>query len=61
TPEVYVHRLTALASKSEELIAPEWTRHKMTSYQGVIDHLHKHQLSQGQFFKIPTEVTHAAH
>lgn len=61
SPKIYVHRLTAHASRSEELVAPSWTRHKMASYQGMIDHFHKHQLSQGQFFKIPVEVPHAAY
>jgi len=48
SPEIYVHRLVALASRWEELIAPEWTRFKMTNYQKVIDYLLKHQIYQGR-------------
>lgn len=47
SPQIYLHRLVALASRWEELIAPEWTRHKMTNYQKIIDYLEKNQTYQG--------------
>lgn len=54
-PEIHVHRLTAQASQIGELVAPEWTRFKMTSYQGVIDYMNHHKLYQGLHFKTSFE------
>lgn len=50
SPKIAVHRLAALASRWEELVAPEWTKHKMTSYQFILDRLNESQSYQGQFF-----------
>jgi hypothetical protein len=47
-PELAVHRLAALASRWEELIAPEWTRHKMTTYQALLDYLRRNGHHQGR-------------
>jgi radical SAM superfamily enzyme len=55
SPEIYLHRLIALASRWDELIAPEWTRFKMTNYQKVIDYLNEHSISQGMLYKKPQE------
>jgi uncharacterized protein len=60
TPEIYVHRLTALASNSGELIAPEWTKFKMTSYQHTIDFMNVRNWYQGQMYA-QTGVTHASY
>jgi uncharacterized protein len=48
SPKIAVHRLAALSSRWEELIAPAWTRHKMKSYQGIIDYLHANNSVQGK-------------
>ena len=45
--EIYVHRLSALASRWDELIAPDWTRRKMQTHMGILTHLKKHQITQG--------------
>ena len=50
SPEISLHRLVALASRWDELIAPEWTRFKMTNYQKIIDYLNTQQIYQGQKF-----------
>lgn len=50
-PKFYVHRLAALASRWDELIAPEWTRHKMTNYQKMIDLFRQQELYQGKYHK----------
>lgn len=47
SPRIAVHRLAALSSRWEELIAPPWVRHKMKSYQAILDHLNDHGLRQG--------------
>jgi len=45
--DIYIHRLSALASRWEELIAPDWTRHKMASHQGIVSYLNRHEITQG--------------
>ena len=50
SPEIAVHRLVAIASRWEELVAPQWTRHKMTNFQYVLDYLKNNQIYQGQKF-----------
>jgi len=47
-PNIAVHRLAALSSRWDELIAPEWTKHKMRSHQFIVDFLNAKQISQGQ-------------
>ncbi|MCB0414019.1 MAG: TIGR01212 family radical SAM protein [Bdellovibrionales bacterium] len=49
-PKIYVHRLTAVASRHDELVAPRWTTEKMRSYQFAIDYLKERQWEQGQEF-----------
>jgi radical SAM protein (TIGR01212 family) len=50
-PKIAVHRLAALSSRWDELIAPAWTRHKMKSYQGIIDRINDRGAWQGRLFK----------
>jgi uncharacterized protein len=50
SPRIAVHRLAALSSRWDELIAPDWTRHKMTTFQGVIDRVNKNGSYQGRLF-----------
>lgn len=45
---IAVQRLAALSSHWEELVAPEWTRHKMRSHQFIIDQMQAHGHFQGQ-------------
>ncbi len=51
SPDIAVHRLVATASRWDELVAPQWTRHKMRSYQYMIDHLNTADTRQGQFYE----------
>src|SRR5258708_7247323 len=39
SPHIAVHRLVAVASRWDELVAPPWTRNKMRSYQEIMDYL----------------------
>ena len=55
SPEIYLHRLVALSSRWEELIAPEWTRFKMRNYQKVIDYLNENNIYQGRALVAPPE------
>lgn len=50
-PEIAVHRLAALASRWEELVAPPWARHRMRNYQFIIDHMNDRDLFQGKFYQ----------
>lgn len=50
SPNIAVHRLAALSSRWDELIAPDWNRHKMRIYQGVIDYLNNNGHKQGRLF-----------
>lgn len=52
-PNIAVHRLAALSSRPEELIAPVWTSKKMESYQAMLDYMRSIKAYQGQFFKQP--------
>ncbi len=49
SPNIAVHRLVALASRWDELVAPPWTRDKMRSYQEVLDYLREKAHCQGRF------------
>jgi radical SAM protein (TIGR01212 family) len=49
-PEIYVHRLAALSSQHDELIAPAWTNKKMETYQAMIDHMKVDNKIQGARF-----------
>lgn len=53
SPEIAIHRLVATASRWDELIAPQWTRNKMQSYQAMIEGLRLSGLRQGQFYEAP--------
>jgi uncharacterized protein len=47
-PEIAVHRLSALASRHDELIAPDWTKLKMHTFQTIIDEFKKQNTYQGK-------------
>jgi uncharacterized protein len=51
SPRIAVHRLAALSSRWDELIAPAWTRHKMKSYQGIIDRINDRGAYQGRLYR----------
>ena len=44
---IKVHRLAATASRWDELISPEWTRHKMANYQYVVSYMKNKNITQG--------------
>lgn len=46
--DIYVHRLGAVASRWDELVAPEWTRHKMVIFQNIVSHMQSNGAVQGQ-------------
>ncbi len=50
SPRIAVHRLAALSSRWDELIAPSWTRHKMKSYQGILEYMRTNNLRQSAKF-----------
>lgn len=51
SPEVAVHRLVALSSRHNELVAPKWVGYKMSNYQYVINFLRQENAFQGQLYR----------
>ena len=50
-PEIAIHRLAAVASRWDELVAPEWTREKMRPMQFIEDHLTAANTWQGRLWQ----------
>lgn len=50
SPNIAVHRLSALSKHAEELVAPEWTSRKMEMYQYMLDLMKTTGSWQGQLF-----------
>jgi radical SAM superfamily enzyme len=46
-PRIAIHRLTAYASRWDELIAPKWTADKMGPHQKIVDCLRAEKIYQG--------------
>jgi radical SAM protein (TIGR01212 family) len=49
--DLAIHRLTAVASRHEELIAPKWVANKMASYQFMLDIMAERGVYQGMNLK----------
>ncbi|HIG77234.1 MAG TPA: TIGR01212 family radical SAM protein, partial [Candidatus Lambdaproteobacteria bacterium] len=47
-----VHRLAAVASRWDELVAPQWTREKMKTTQFIDDFLAAKETWQGRCFEV---------
>lgn len=52
SPRIFVHRLSAFASRWDELVAPAWTSDKMGTYQYLIDFLRERHSFQGKALEI---------
>ncbi|MBF0472071.1 MAG: TIGR01212 family radical SAM protein [Gammaproteobacteria bacterium] len=52
SPAIYIQRLTAVASRWEELIAPDWTREKMRPSQTIEDLMRDNGWRQGDLLSI---------
>jgi uncharacterized protein len=50
-PRIAVHRLAALSSRWDELVAPEWTKYHLKTYQFMNDYFSSRQLEQGQLIQ----------
>lgn len=50
SPRIAVHRLAAVASRHEELLAPAWARSKMETYQLTLDEFARRQTFQGRLY-----------
>ena len=47
-PDIAVHRLSALSSRWDELVAPAWSTYKMETYNKALEYLRAHGARQGQ-------------
>jgi uncharacterized protein len=54
-PDIAIHRLSAFSSRPDELVAPQWTNHKMGTHQAIIDHLRKESSFQGRYYEPKNE------
>ena len=52
SPKIAVHRLAAVASRWDQLVAPSWTREKMRPAQFINDFLEANQTWQGRNFYV---------
>ena len=52
SPKIAVHRLAAVASRWDQLVAPSWTREKMRPTQFIDDYLKANQTWQGRNFYV---------
>lgn len=55
-PGVAVHRLNAVASRWEDVVAPDWVRYKMGPTQFIRDHLERVDTWQGRCYEEPGPV-----
>ena len=51
SPDISVHRLSALSTRPEELVAPQWTARKMEMYQHMLQYMMDKESWQSQFFE----------
>lgn len=56
-PGIPIHRLGATASRWDEVIAPQWIKYKMMSFQALLDGVNKMGAKQGRKFE---EIPHYA-
>lgn len=47
-PDLAVHRLSALSSRWDELVAPAWSTYKMENYQAMLEFMRRRGAYQGQ-------------
>lgn len=57
SPKIAVHRLGAVASRWDELVAPEWTKYSLKTYQYIVDDLKKNRITQGSLSSFATLIT----
>ena len=51
SPKIAIHRLIAVASRWEELVAPKWTKNKMTNFQFMLQYLVDNNYYQGKCYE----------
>lgn len=51
SPKIAIHRLVAIASRWEELVAPQWTKNKMINFQYMLEYLVNNNYSQGKDYE----------
>lgn len=57
SPEIAVHRLNAVASRWDQVVAPDWVREKMRPTQFILDEMARRDLRQGGRFRSLTAIT----
>ena len=49
-PDIPIHRLGATASRWDELIAPDWVKYKMSSFQSILQGINSQGSKQGRLY-----------
>lgn len=49
-PEIFVHRLAAVASRGDEIVAPKWAGLRMQTHQYILDYMKNHSAFQGELY-----------
>lgn len=49
-PNIFVHRLAAVASRGEEIVAPKWAGFRMQTHQFILDFMKAKSAYQGEFY-----------
>jgi radical SAM protein (TIGR01212 family) len=60
SPDIAVHRLLAVSSRWDELVAPEWVRYKMKNTQFILDTMKTRRVYQGQLYQKQTRPSSAS-
>ncbi len=47
--DVAVHRLSAVVAQWDQLVAPDWTRHRLKSHQYIVDDMVRQNAQQGDY------------
>ena len=58
SPSVAVHRLSAVASRWDELLAPEWTKYHLKTYQHIVEFMNREGFQQGQKYHLNSRESH---
>jgi hypothetical protein len=56
SPRISIHRLNALCSRWDELIAPQWTRYKLSTTHFIVERMRSKNAWQGQFASLTSQV-----
>ncbi len=51
-PDIYIHRLAAVASRGDEIVAPKWAGLRMQTHQYILDYINARGARQGDRYVV---------